>query len=155
MRLGFALESLDSHSLRIPSTEGIADRMINKMLAVLETSILWVNPDHGLKTSKYAEVKPALLNMVTAAKLVRAQLTSQVGGSLGDSSFHFSERLNGPPVHVVCLIIGCHHGKISGRSESIPMFVDFCFCLSTEILPSACFFPKVYHQIKPFALLFL
>ncbi|KAK3029820.1 hypothetical protein RJ639_038008 [Escallonia herrerae] len=65
----------DIHSPRIPSTEEIADR-INKMLAVLETNILWVNPDCGLKTRKYAEVKPALQNMVAAAKLLRTQLAS-------------------------------------------------------------------------------
>nr|CAA89019.1 cobalamine-independent methionine synthase [Coleus scutellarioides] len=65
----------DIHSPRIPSTEEIADR-INKMLAVLETNILWVNPDCGLKTRKYAEVKPALENMVAAAKLLRTQLAS-------------------------------------------------------------------------------
>ncbi|GER45760.1 5-methyltetrahydropteroyltriglutamate--homocysteine methyltransferase [Striga asiatica] len=65
----------DIHSPRIPSTEEIADR-INKMLAVLETNILWVNPDCGLKTRKYAEVKPALENMVSAAKLLRTQLAS-------------------------------------------------------------------------------
>ncbi|ESR56712.1 hypothetical protein CICLE_v10018965mg [Citrus x clementina] len=49
---------------------------INKMLAVLETNILWVNPDCGLKTRKYTEVKPALSNMVAAAKLLRTQLAS-------------------------------------------------------------------------------
>eukprot|EP00262_Sarcandra_glabra_P002944 TRINITY_DN1336_c0_g2_i1.p1 TRINITY_DN1336_c0_g2~~TRINITY_DN1336_c0_g2_i1.p1 ORF type:complete len:804 (-),score=189.42 TRINITY_DN1336_c0_g2_i1:303-2603(-) len=65
----------DIHSPRIPSTEEIADR-INKMLAVLETNILWVNPDCGLKTRKYPEVKPALTNMVSAAKLLRTQLAS-------------------------------------------------------------------------------
>ncbi|KAL6585568.1 hypothetical protein OROMI_002212 [Orobanche minor] len=65
----------DIHSPRIPSTEEIADR-INKMLAVLETNILWVNPDCGLKTRKYTEVKPALENMVSAAKLLRKQLAS-------------------------------------------------------------------------------
>ncbi|KAG6503945.1 hypothetical protein ZIOFF_036269 [Zingiber officinale] len=63
----------DIHSPRIPSTEEIADR-INKMLAVLQTNILWVNPDCGLKTRKYGEVKPALSNMVAAAKLLRSQL---------------------------------------------------------------------------------
>ncbi|KAJ7964840.1 5-methyltetrahydropteroyltriglutamate--homocysteine methyltransferase [Quillaja saponaria] len=65
----------DIHSPRIPPTEEIADR-INKMLAVLESNILWVNPDCGLKTRKYTEVKPALTNMVAAAKLLRSQLSS-------------------------------------------------------------------------------
>ncbi|KAL2322200.1 hypothetical protein Fmac_026579 [Flemingia macrophylla] len=65
----------DIHSPRIPPTEEIADS-INKMLAVLESNILWVNPDCGLKTRKYTEVKPALTNMVSAAKLIRNQLAS-------------------------------------------------------------------------------
>ncbi|KAI3924426.1 hypothetical protein MKW98_032627 [Papaver atlanticum] len=65
----------DIHSPRIPSTEEIADR-VNKMLAVLETNILWVNPDCGLKTRRYAEVKPALTAMVSAAKLLRKELAS-------------------------------------------------------------------------------
>ncbi|GMH12203.1 hypothetical protein Nepgr_014044 [Nepenthes gracilis] len=65
----------DIHSPRIPSTEEIVDR-ITKMLAVLESNILWVNPDCGLKTRKYSEVKPAISNMVAAAKAVRTQLAS-------------------------------------------------------------------------------
>ncbi|XP_021720619.1 5-methyltetrahydropteroyltriglutamate--homocysteine methyltransferase-like [Chenopodium quinoa] len=65
----------DIHSPRIPSTEEIVDR-VSKMLAVLESHVLWVNPDCGLKTRKYAEVKPALSNMVAAAKAVRTQLAS-------------------------------------------------------------------------------
>ncbi|KAJ4850264.1 hypothetical protein Tsubulata_044585 [Turnera subulata] len=65
----------DIHSPRIPSTEEIADR-IKKMLAVLESNILWVNPDCGLKTRKYTEVKPALSNMVAAAKTLRTELAN-------------------------------------------------------------------------------
>ncbi|KAF2322326.1 hypothetical protein GH714_011846 [Hevea brasiliensis] len=65
----------DIHSPRIPSTEEIADR-IKKMLAVLECNFLWVNPDCGLKTRKYSEVKPALSNMVAAAKVHRTELAS-------------------------------------------------------------------------------
>lgn len=74
-RAGIGPGVYDIHSPRIPSTEEIADR-INKMLAVLESNILWVNPDCGLKTRKYSEVKPALSNMVAAAKLLRTQLAS-------------------------------------------------------------------------------
>jgi 5-methyltetrahydropteroyltriglutamate--homocysteine methyltransferase len=32
---------------------------------------LWVNPDCGLKTRQWAEVIPALTNMVSAAKALR------------------------------------------------------------------------------------
>ncbi|KAL9228644.1 hypothetical protein vseg_004199 [Gypsophila vaccaria] len=65
----------DIHSPRIPSTEEIVDR-ITKMLAVLESHVVWVNPDCGLKTRKYAEVNPALRNMVAAAKAVRSRLAT-------------------------------------------------------------------------------
>ncbi|XP_061371658.1 5-methyltetrahydropteroyltriglutamate--homocysteine methyltransferase-like [Gastrolobium bilobum] len=65
----------DIHSPRIPPSEEMADR-INKMLAVLETNILWINPDCGLKTRKYTEVNPALTNMVAATKVIRNQLAS-------------------------------------------------------------------------------
>lgn len=45
-----------------------------QMLAVLESKVLWINPDCGLKTRKYGEVVPALTNMVNAAKQLRAEL---------------------------------------------------------------------------------
>jgi 5-methyltetrahydropteroyltriglutamate--homocysteine methyltransferase len=32
---------------------------------------LWVNPDCGLKTRKWDEVRPALVNMVAAARQLR------------------------------------------------------------------------------------
>jgi 5-methyltetrahydropteroyltriglutamate--homocysteine methyltransferase len=32
---------------------------------------LWVNPDCGLKTRKWPEVKPAIANMVAAAQAAR------------------------------------------------------------------------------------
>jgi 5-methyltetrahydropteroyltriglutamate--homocysteine methyltransferase len=63
----------DIHSPRIPSTEEMAERA-RKMLAVLESKVLWINPDCGLKTRKYAEVVPALTNLVNAAKQLRAEL---------------------------------------------------------------------------------
>ncbi|CAN6442310.1 unnamed protein product [Victoria cruziana] len=63
----------DIHSPRVPALGEIRER-INKMLAVLDKNMLWVNPDCGLKTRKYSEVVPALTNMVAAAKLVRSQL---------------------------------------------------------------------------------
>jgi 5-methyltetrahydropteroyltriglutamate--homocysteine methyltransferase len=33
---------------------------------------IWVNPDCGLKTRRWEEVKPALNNLVKAAKAMRA-----------------------------------------------------------------------------------
>jgi len=41
--------------------------------AIVESGgILWVNPDCGLKTRQWAEVLPALRNMVAAARTLRA-----------------------------------------------------------------------------------
>ena len=43
-------------------------------LASVPPSRLWVNPDCGLKTRGYAEVEPALRNLVAAATEVRRTL---------------------------------------------------------------------------------
>ena len=63
----------DIHSPRIPSKEEIIDQ-INAILEVLPKEKVWINPDCGLKTRKWEEVKPSLKNMVDAAKEVRAKL---------------------------------------------------------------------------------
>ncbi|HHH21110.1 MAG TPA: 5-methyltetrahydropteroyltriglutamate--homocysteine S-methyltransferase, partial [Nitratifractor sp.] len=63
----------DIHSPRIPSVEEIVGQ-INKLLEVLPASQLWINPDCGLKTRKWDEVKPSLINMVEAVKIVREKL---------------------------------------------------------------------------------
>jgi 5-methyltetrahydropteroyltriglutamate--homocysteine methyltransferase len=63
----------DIHSPRIPSTEEMVDQ-IEAILEVLPKEKVWVNPDCGLKTRKWEEVKPSLENMVKAAKEVRAKL---------------------------------------------------------------------------------
>jgi 5-methyltetrahydropteroyltriglutamate--homocysteine methyltransferase len=36
---------------------------------------LWVNPDCGLKTRKWKEVKPAIAAMVAAARRLRANVS--------------------------------------------------------------------------------
>ena len=63
----------DIHSPRIPSTEEMVEQ-IEAILEVLPKEKVWVNPDCGLKTRKWEEVKPSLENMVKAAKEVRAKL---------------------------------------------------------------------------------
>jgi len=50
------------------------ESLLEKALKVLEPRQLWVNPDCGLKTRGWAEVKPALVSMVAAAKAVRNRL---------------------------------------------------------------------------------
>jgi len=63
----------DIHSPRIPPKEEIVEQ-IKAILEVLPAEKVWVNPDCGLKTRKWEEVKPSLKNMVEAAKEVRASL---------------------------------------------------------------------------------
>jgi 5-methyltetrahydropteroyltriglutamate--homocysteine methyltransferase len=63
----------DIHSPNIPITNEMVN-LIQKALDVISAESLWVNPDCGLKTRKWDEVAPSLKNMVTAAKIVRAQL---------------------------------------------------------------------------------
>ena len=45
--------------------------LLGKALDVLSPGQLWVNPDCGLKTRRWEEVKPSLENMVEAAKSLR------------------------------------------------------------------------------------
>jgi 5-methyltetrahydropteroyltriglutamate--homocysteine methyltransferase len=49
-------------------------KQIELLLEVLPAKQLWINPDCGLKTRKWEEVKPSLINMVTAVKEVRKRL---------------------------------------------------------------------------------
>lgn len=65
----------DIHSPRIPSTEEMVE-LLEKAEDVLEPDQIWVNPDCGLKTRGWAEVKPALENMVSAAKVMRAKVAA-------------------------------------------------------------------------------
>jgi 5-methyltetrahydropteroyltriglutamate--homocysteine methyltransferase len=61
----------DVHSPHVPGADEIAQRLA-AALAVLPPERLWVNPDCGLKTRRWDEVRPALTAMVAAARRVRA-----------------------------------------------------------------------------------
>ena len=63
----------DIHSPRVPSVEEIVSQ-IHALLEVLPKEQLWINPDCGLKTRKWEEVKPSLRNMVEAVRIVRSEL---------------------------------------------------------------------------------
>ncbi len=63
----------DIHSPRIPGTDEMR-ALIRKATEHLAPEQIWVNPDCGLKTRGWEEVRPALRNMVAAAKAVRAEL---------------------------------------------------------------------------------
>lgn len=62
----------DIHSPRIPSKQEFVSR-IEEILKVYPASKFWVNPDCGLKTRGWPEVKESLTNMVEAAKEFRAK----------------------------------------------------------------------------------
>jgi 5-methyltetrahydropteroyltriglutamate--homocysteine methyltransferase len=64
----------DIHSPRVPNIAEM-EKLLDKALKVLSPEQIWVNPDCGLKTRGWAEVKPALENMVKAAKQMRGQLS--------------------------------------------------------------------------------
>ena len=63
----------DIHSPRVPK-QAEMENLLHKALQVLKPEQVWVNPDCGLKTRGWAEVKPALEEMVAAAKKVRAEV---------------------------------------------------------------------------------
>ncbi len=60
----------DIHSPRIPSKNEMVNQL-KQALRYIPVERLWVNPDCGLKTRHWAEVIPALQNMVDAAKVLR------------------------------------------------------------------------------------
>jgi 5-methyltetrahydropteroyltriglutamate--homocysteine methyltransferase len=61
----------DIHSPNIPTQAHIV-QLMRKAAERIPPQRLWVNPDCGLKTRAWAEVIPALKNMVGAAKVLRA-----------------------------------------------------------------------------------
>ena len=63
----------DIHSPRIPSIEDI-ENQIKALLEVLPKEQLWINPDCGLKTRKWEEVKPSLKNITKAVENIRESL---------------------------------------------------------------------------------
>ena len=60
----------DIHSPRIPGLQEM-EKLLEKALQVLSPKQVWVNPDCGLKTRAWAEVKPAIAAMVNAARNLR------------------------------------------------------------------------------------
>ena len=63
----------DIHSPNVPEPAAILDRL-RSARARIPAERLWVNPDCGLKTRRWEEVRPALAAMVAAARALRANL---------------------------------------------------------------------------------
>ena len=62
----------DIHSPRVPGGDEIQKRL-GAMLQFLPDSLLFVNPDCGLKTRGWKETEASLINLVNAAKWARQQ----------------------------------------------------------------------------------
>src|SRR5574344_2124553 len=60
----------DIHSPRVPSVQEMVNQ-IKALIEVLPKEQLWINPDCGLKTRKWPEVKESLKNVVEAVKIVK------------------------------------------------------------------------------------
>ena len=61
----------DIHSPRVPAPEEMT-QLLTLARQRLSDAQLWINPDCGLKTRKWDEVRPALVNMVAAARDLRS-----------------------------------------------------------------------------------
>jgi 5-methyltetrahydropteroyltriglutamate--homocysteine methyltransferase len=61
----------DIHSPRVPEIAEMRDLLVLARQRLSDAQ-LWINPDCGLKTRKWDEVRPALVNMVAAARELRA-----------------------------------------------------------------------------------
>jgi methionine synthase II (cobalamin-independent) len=70
----------DIHSPRCPSAGDMA-ALIAEARQHLAAGQIWINPDCGLKTRKWDEVKPALKNMVEAAQKLRAAITKALSNA--------------------------------------------------------------------------
>ncbi|MGH9104912.1 MAG: 5-methyltetrahydropteroyltriglutamate--homocysteine S-methyltransferase, partial [Acidimicrobiales bacterium] len=77
----------DVHSPLVPQEHEV-EALLRQALEVVGPDRLWVNPDCGLKTRSYDQVRPALAHMVAAARRLRASLDrpgpkTATGSSLG------------------------------------------------------------------------
>ncbi|NQY73855.1 MAG: 5-methyltetrahydropteroyltriglutamate--homocysteine S-methyltransferase, partial [Candidatus Margulisbacteria bacterium] len=72
---GIGLGVYDIHSPRIPSEDEIK-RIAHRSIKVIDKSLIWMNPDCGLKTRGYKETVPALKNMVAVTKALREEVSA-------------------------------------------------------------------------------
>ncbi|MFT3991420.1 MAG: 5-methyltetrahydropteroyltriglutamate--homocysteine S-methyltransferase [Luteolibacter sp.] len=70
----------DIHSPRVPTIEEM-EALIRKAAALLPAENLWVNPDCGLKTRGWPEVKDSLIHLVAAARHLRETLAPETAKS--------------------------------------------------------------------------
>ena len=65
----------DIHSPRVPDDGEMRD-LLDRALAVLPASQLWVNPDCGLKTRQWPETRAALAKLVALARSLRTDVAA-------------------------------------------------------------------------------
>jgi 5-methyltetrahydropteroyltriglutamate--homocysteine methyltransferase len=63
----------DVHSPHSPG-RAVMDERLRHFEGFMDGADLWVNPDCGLKTRRWEEVRPALAAMVAAARILRTEL---------------------------------------------------------------------------------
>ncbi|MGW6128835.1 5-methyltetrahydropteroyltriglutamate--homocysteine S-methyltransferase [Cellulomonas sp. NPDC055163] len=63
----------DIHSPRVPGEDEV-EELLTAAVKAIDLDQLWVNPDCGLKTRRYAEVTPSLESILAATRAVRATL---------------------------------------------------------------------------------
>jgi 5-methyltetrahydropteroyltriglutamate--homocysteine methyltransferase len=66
----------DIHAPRVPAERELTD-LIDRALKAVPSGRLWINPDCGLKTRGWDEVRPALERMTAAARRVRGNLPAE------------------------------------------------------------------------------
>ncbi|MFF2496328.1 5-methyltetrahydropteroyltriglutamate--homocysteine S-methyltransferase [Agromyces sp. NPDC058064] len=71
----------DIHSPRVPSTAEV-QALLERAVAEIPASRLWVNPDCGLKTRGYDETVASLENILEATRAVRAELGARTEPAL-------------------------------------------------------------------------
>ena len=77
----------DVHSPRVPSVNEIVQQ-IERALETFGSEQLWVNPDCGLKTRSWNEIRLALANMVEATRVVRAAAAGDGESANGTDAKH-------------------------------------------------------------------
>ncbi|MCW3059349.1 MAG: 5-methyltetrahydropteroyltriglutamate--homocysteine S-methyltransferase [Capsulimonas sp.] len=67
----------DIHSPRVPSEQDMI-ALLESYARVIDPRRLWVNPDCGLKTRHWEEVRPAMLHLMACARAARLSLGERV-----------------------------------------------------------------------------
>jgi 5-methyltetrahydropteroyltriglutamate--homocysteine methyltransferase len=73
----------DIHAPRCPPVDEMME-LLEKAKERLAPDQMWVNPDCGLKTRKWDEVRPALVNMVEAARRLRGANKAPAGSQAAE-----------------------------------------------------------------------